>query len=335
MNGPVPLANEGSGMMIPLLIACCSSLSSSVGGFLMKDKIAAMLGGKKTNTVAGTGRTVRVRRRSAHQPPKGAFDSSGGAAAARARASQRRAAQQRASAARRRAAGARRRQMAARRRVAASRQRAARRRAAASRRRRAAGARKRMMAARRRRAARIARKMKRKMKRFRFGRRGRKMRRRFGRRGRKMGRRGRKMARRFFRRRCFSPETSVKLQNGDTRPMKNLKLGDVLINGSIVEATLKIRNQNDPYYKLPGDILVTGSHYIKDGSTYKHVSKFSKAEATTQIDDVVCCLVTSDHKIPVGDFVFWDWEDNLVPNHVKQNTKVMTLRNRNKTLNTL
>ena len=326
MNGPVPLANEGSGMMIPLLIACCSSLSSSVGGFLMKDKIAAMLGGKKTNTVAGTGRTVRVRRRSARQPPKGAFDSSGGAAAARARASQRRAAQQRASAARRRAAGARRRQM------------AARRRAAASRRRRAAGARKRMMAARRRRAARIARKMKRKMKRFRFGRRGRRMRRRFGRRGRKMGRRGRKMASRAFRRmrrrfRCFSPETSVKLQNGDTRPMKNLKLGDVLINGSIVEATLKIRNQNDPYYKLPGDILVTGSHYIKDGSTYKHVSKFSKAEATTQIDDVVCCLVTSDHKIPVGDFVFWDWEDNLVPNHGQQTTKVMTLRNRNKTLN--
>ena len=195
-----------------------------------------------------------------------------------------------------------------------------------------------MMAARRRRAARIARKMKRKMKRFRFGRRGRKMRRRFGRRGRKMARRGRKMASRAFRRmrrrfRCFSPETSVKLQNGDTRPMKNLKLGDVLINGSIVEATLKIRNQNDPYYKLPGDILVTGSHYIKDGSTYKHVSKFSKAEATTQIDDVVCCLVTSDHKIPVGDFVFWDWEDNLVPNHVQQTTKVMTLRNRNKTLN--
>ena len=320
MNGPVPLANEGSGMMIPLLIACCSSLSSSVGGFLMKDKIAAMLGGKKTNTVAGTGRTVRVRRRSA--------SSSGGAAAsaraARARASQRRAAQQRASAARRRAAGARRRQM------------AARRRAAASRRRRAAGARKRMMAARRRRAARMARKM----KRFRFGRRGRKMGRKMGRRGRKMARRGRKMASRAFRRmrrrfRCFSPETSVKLQNGDTRPMKNLKLGDVLINGSIVEATLKIRNQNDPYYKLPGDILVTGSHYIKDGSTYKHVSKFSKAEATTQIDDVVCCLVTSDHKIPVGDFVFWDWEDNLVPNHGQQTTKVMTLRNRNKTLNSL
>jgi hypothetical protein len=121
------------------------------------------------------------------------------------------------------------------------------------------------------------------------------------------GRRGRRM-----RRRCFSPETLIKLQNGETRAMKNLELGDVLINGSIVKATMQIKNESETYYKLPGDILVTGSHYIKDGDTYKQVTNFSKAEATTQIDDVVCCLVTSDHKIPVGDFVFWDWEDNLV-----------------------
>ena len=126
-------------------------------------------------------------------------------------------------------------------------------------------------------------------------------------------RRGRGRGRgRRRRRRCFSPETLIKLQNGETRAMKNLELGDILVNGSIVKATMQIKNESETYYKLPGDILVTGSHYIKDGSTYKHVSKFSKAEATTQIDDVVCCLVTSDHKIPVGDFVFWDWEDNLI-----------------------
>jgi len=305
MNGPMPLpggANEGSGMMIPLLICCCSSLSSSIGGFLMKDKIAAMLGGKKKRVTA----TKAV--------------SGGGAAAsasaARARASQRRAARARASASRRRASGARRRQM------------AARRRASASRRRRAAGARKRMMVARRRRAARMRRKrmMARRARKSKRGRRFRKSR---GRMGRRRGRFGR---RRF---RCFAPETPVKLQDGNEVAMKNLKLGDILINGSIVEATLKIRNEHDPYYKLQSSnmdqpILVTGSHYIKDGSTYKHVSKFSKAEATTQIDEVVYCLVTNDHKIPVGDFVFWDWEDNLVPTQLQRITKVMTLRNRNK-----
>lgn len=114
------------------------------------------------------------------------------------------------------------------------------------------------------------------------------------------------------RRRCFSPETLVKLQNGDEVAMKDLKLGDVLVNGSVVKATMKIKNDNDPYYKLPGSVHVTGSHYIKDGDKYVQVKDFPGAELTTQTDPVVSCIVTDDHKIPVGDFIFWDWEDNLI-----------------------
>ena len=136
---------------------------------------------------------------------------------------------------------------------------------------------------------------------------------RFGKRRRKRG--GGRLRRRprfRMRRRCFSPETPVKLQNGETRAMKNIELGDILVNGSIVKATMQIKNESDPYYKLPGNILVTGSHYIKDGDTYKHVKKYTGAEATTQVDPIVSCLITSDHKIPVGDFIFWDWEDNLI-----------------------
>ena len=126
----------------------------------------------------------------------------------------------------------------------------------------------------------------------------------------KISRRRRGRGRR--RRRCFSPNTVIKLQNGESRKIHELELGDVLINGSVVDATMKIKNQDDPYYKLPGDILVTGSHYVKDGDTFRQVKDITDAEATTQVDSVVYCLVTSDHKIPVGDYVFWDWEDNLV-----------------------
>ena len=122
----------------------------------------------------------------------------------------------------------------------------------------------------------------------------------------RIGRRIRKM------RWCFAPETPIKLQNGETRALKDLELGDILINGSIVKATLKIKNESDPYYKLPGDIRVTGSHYVKDGDVYKRVKNFSQAEATTEVGHVLYCLITSDHKIPVGDFIFWDWEDNLI-----------------------
>jgi hypothetical protein len=35
---------------------------------------------------------------------------------------------------------------------------------------------------------------------------------------------------------------------------------------------------------------------------------------TDKCDDILYCLVTSDHTIPVGEFKFWDWEDNLIRN---------------------
>ena len=112
--------------------------------------------------------------------------------------------------------------------------------------------------------------------------------------------------------RCFAPETPIQLENGKTAMIKNLKLGDTLINGSVVEAVMRIKNYSDPYYKI-GDIHVTGSHYVKYGTKYVQVKNLPTAERTEKIDDVVSCLVTNDHKIPVGGEMFWDWEDNLIP----------------------
>jgi hypothetical protein len=159
----------------------------------------------------------------------------------------------------------------------------------------------------------------------RFGRRFKKIRvrrprfRRFGRRFKKI----RVRRPRFrFRRRCFSPETPITLQNGNTLPIKDLKLGDTLINGSIVNATMQIRNEDDPYYKIHSkklgmDIYVTGSHYVKATTSlvshrYVRVASFKESEKTQKVDDVVSCLITHDHRIPVGEFIFWDWEDQKV-----------------------
>ena len=120
--------------------------------------------------------------------------------------------------------------------------------------------------------------------------------------------------------RCFAPETPIQLENGKTVMIKNLKLGDTLVNGSIVEAVMRIKNYNDPYYKI-GDIHVTGSHYVKHGTKYVQVKNLPTAERTEKIDDVVSCLVTNDHKIPVGKEMFWDWEDNLIPIKTKRSKK--------------
>jgi len=133
--------------------------------------------------------------------------------------------------------------------------------------------------------------------------------------------------------RCFSPETPIQLRSGKMVLIKNLKLGDTLINGSVVDAVMKIKNYNDPYYKiyspeLKKDIYVTGKHYIQDGVKYVQVKNLPNAKPTNKIDDVVSCLVTSDHKIPVGNMVFWDWEDNLIPTKTNVDAIIKKIRHR-------
>lgn len=123
-------------------------------------------------------------------------------------------------------------------------------------------------------------------------------------------------AARFF---CFSGNTPIKLVDGKTVLLKHIKLEDTLINGTIVQATMQIKSsKEDPFYKiyseeLGEDVFVTGSHHIKWGDKYIPVREFEKAEKLDTVDDVLYCLVTSDHTIPVGEFTFWDWEDNLIP----------------------
>ena len=121
---------------------------------------------------------------------------------------------------------------------------------------------------------------------------------------------------------CFHPETKLKLQNGNTVLIKDINLGDVLENGSIVEATMKLDNKINPLplyiIKSEGvdreNIYVTGAHLIFDKKSKKYVKveNYDKAEKTDIFIDWFSCLITSDHKIVVGSGKFWDWEDDNV-----------------------
>jgi len=129
---------------------------------------------------------------------------------------------------------------------------------------------------------------------------------------------------------CFHPDTKVKLKNDNIVAMKDLNLGDVLENGSIVEATMKIDNKKDkvPLYVIKSkesghdeidkknnkDIYVTGSHlvYNKANKQFIKVETYHGAEISNVDTDWFCCLITSDHKIKIGEEIFWDWEDHIL-----------------------
>jgi hypothetical protein len=121
---------------------------------------------------------------------------------------------------------------------------------------------------------------------------------------------------------CFYPTTAVKLLNGEIKAMKDLDLGDVLEDGSIVESVMKIDNKREPVplYTIKNagvngeNIYVTGSHLVLDKATNKFITveKYTKAELSKVETDWFSCLITSNHKIVIGNETFWDWEDHFV-----------------------
>ena len=120
---------------------------------------------------------------------------------------------------------------------------------------------------------------------------------------------------------CFHKDTPVSLKNGTTMKMKDLKLGTILENGAEVYGILTLKgDKQNPYYKIWSDklntnIYVTGDHKIlddiedKDIECFKPVSQVSYARETDIYDEELSCLITSNHRIPIGEYTFWDWED--------------------------
>lgn len=121
---------------------------------------------------------------------------------------------------------------------------------------------------------------------------------------------------------CFHPSTNVQLQNGNIKSMKDIDLGDILEDGAIVESVMKIDNIRDraPLYIIrnggvrSADIYVTGSHLIYDDNikNFIKVENYAGAEIAVLEADWFSCLITSNHRIKIGQHLFWDWEDHFV-----------------------
>ena len=117
---------------------------------------------------------------------------------------------------------------------------------------------------------------------------------------------------------CFNPSTFVNMKDGSKKMMKDIKIGEILKGNIEVIATLKIKNKDkdNVYYKIYSKeindyIYVTGSHLIQEPDTLKFipVSKSKCSIKTTIVDKQFSCLVTSTNTIPIGEYLFWDWED--------------------------
>lgn len=127
---------------------------------------------------------------------------------------------------------------------------------------------------------------------------------------------------------CFHPNTKLTLKDGANVAIKDVPLNSILNNGARVEAVMQISNLDEnnaiieKMYRVKRivedvtseDILVSGSHliYYPAIKQFVHVKDLpdSMAKCTEINCDVLSCLITSNHTIPIGDWIFHDWEDN-------------------------
>ncbi len=110
--------------------------------------------------------------------------------------------------------------------------------------------------------------------------------------------------------RCFDEDTEMVLQNGKKVKISELKLNDILHDGSIVTAIMKSTTEEHTFYKLR-DIIVTGTH------TMFHETKgwllVENHPESVKIDDYrksyMYCIGTDTKIIKIGDLMFADWDE--------------------------
>lgn len=133
---------------------------------------------------------------------------------------------------------------------------------------------------------------------------------------------------------CFHPKTKIKLKNEKILHMEQVKIGDILQNGSEVYATMKIKNKKDNKYLSQmycfkngidnEPIFVTDGHLVEiSDNNFTYVKNHPDSYKCSQMNsDELICFITNDHIIQIGDYKFGDWEDEgTLPNVISHQPK--------------
>lgn len=115
---------------------------------------------------------------------------------------------------------------------------------------------------------------------------------------------------------CFDPDTLIEIEGKGKIPISAVKIGDRFVKtGGRVTSTLKFYANGQPMVQLPEDILVSTNHYVFDHTKEKYVKAINHSNAYLREDwsggneRPLYCLNTSDHKIPIGDYIFLDYDE--------------------------
>ena len=115
---------------------------------------------------------------------------------------------------------------------------------------------------------------------------------------------------------CFSSNTTIKLYNGEFKPISKIEIGDKLSDGGLVTCLFIFTTAHQKLIKLHNsetqdDFLVTSLHPVMYAGDWIYCGEHPRAipVSTDSAPSRVYCLSTSTKQIHIGNYVFTDWDE--------------------------
>ena len=109
--------------------------------------------------------------------------------------------------------------------------------------------------------------------------------------------------------RCFDRKTRFILIDGTFKHIEELKPQDMLIDGSIITAKIKITSRELNMYNLNG-VIVSESHIVKYNNKWINVRDHPDSDIIyNYTEPYLYCLNTSTKTIILNNMVFTDWDE--------------------------
>ena len=120
---------------------------------------------------------------------------------------------------------------------------------------------------------------------------------------------------------CFPPEQPIPMDDGTVKQISEVKIGDVLEGGCIVESTYKFFSDGQEMVKL-GDVLVSSNHFVQHDGKWimakEHPDAVSKGPWAGGVERPLYCLSTQNHKLLIGGYTFADYDETDMGNATTQ-----------------
>lgn len=107
---------------------------------------------------------------------------------------------------------------------------------------------------------------------------------------------------------CFGKDTKIGLLDKTIKRIKDINIGDILQDGSIVTCTIKFNATRQELFIL-FDIVVTGYHRVLFDNEWIYVKNHPASILIKNNEKYVYCLNTTSKKIIIDNITFSDWDD--------------------------